>query len=399
MYESSKPLAKNVKIIGFDESGTIQDPFIIFTQVEFNELNELDLFIHNLKESNNFLLKKQDIRGWDIKTKIRLARKLMDNDLIDVTFYKLTSLEKTKIYNDVFKHQARILFKERDYFIKSFKKISERHLADFISQLQHYRNYAFLPEFCVKSFAYLFICNQICSNSRMLNFLKGENNMIKIQVDGGYPLTFWWYQLFQTHTNNDLLKNKVFINGISHGDRYYLSMNIAHLLAQILQQDTTRYFELPIEKIEYNFSDLHFSENVFYDTIWSFLRKPFFKNRILFIGESELFELIPYILHQKNRRIVYEPFIIKDDIDNFFRYSRIGNPHNSIAIYSEKLLKQDKMNLKKCQRNNIETILITEYINDFIAFFKAIEEASGYYRTETQMKVKNILEKMETYFK
>ena len=387
-----------IKIIGFDESGSIGDPYIIFAQVEFDEEMESDLFINNLRYSTSPILQEREIRNWEIKRKVKWAQNLLDNDLIKIRFYKLNVLEQNKILKDVFKYQGEILYKEREKLIGHLNRNRPgiKYFEYFIGQLHHYRDPDFLPEFCIKSYSYLYILNRMSRSNWIYNTLK-ENNKVKVQIDGGNVMTFWWYDLFETHQNKELLRNNLFINGISHGDNYYLSMNLAHLLSNILRSDISRYFDHPIEQIKYNFDDIDFPKESFYDRIWSFLVDPFFKRRILLIGQSELFKLIPYILNQINRSYIYSAFRIEGKIHQFFRKFKVGNPKNSITIYSEKLSKIDKDNIAYCKKRKIETVLITDFKEEFVKFFDMLEQAAEYYQEKTITKVRLFLESQRRF--
>ena len=47
-----------VKIIGLDESGKTADPYIIFSQVEFDEEYEPDIIIKNIINSGDVVYKR-----------------------------------------------------------------------------------------------------------------------------------------------------------------------------------------------------------------------------------------------------------------------------------------------------------------------------------------------------
>lgn len=383
----------NYKIIGFDESGKSSDPYIIFTQVEFDEKSEFDIFIDILLKTEDFFLQKDIKKTWSKKKKIMLAHTLLENKLITVKFYKLNSEEQNKILNDVFKYQARFLFGERKSLIKSYEtdKIKQKHISHLIGQLHHYRNYSFLPDFCLKSYSFLYILNKLSNEYRICNFLKNPDNIIKVQIDGGGIFAFWWFDLINTHINKDILQKQLFINGIPHGDQYYLSMNLADLLSHTLHIDNSLFFKFSIDNIKYNFNEINFSEELFYEKIWNFLKNPIFKNRLLLIGDSKLFNLIPYVLHRKQRNIIYEPFLIKDKIEDFFKYFKIGSPEKNLAIYSEYPNQFEKDNIDYCKSKNIETKSITEYKDDFLDFFKEIEDATIYYSKDSVTKIENLL--------
>jgi len=354
------------KIIGFDESGRTGNNQIFFCQVEFNEENEADLFINNIVEAKDFLFKKTELSGWDKKKKIRVCHNILKKNLIKIKFYKLNPIEQNKILHDIFKYQASFLFDERDKLIEIYKREKEtRELSPLIAQLYHYRNPSYLPEFTIKSYAYLYILTRMCMVEKTYNFLQNEDYIIKAQIDGGNIFTFWWFEFLHNHDKKDLLENKLFINGIPKGDQYYLSMNLAGLFSSTFSEAPHSFFNFPIEDIKYNFNDINFPEDFFYERIWYYLKNFHFKKRLLFIGNSELFMLIPHLLHFKKRSIIYEPFIIKDDIKDYFRYFKIGPPEKNLIVFSHNLKRQDKLNIKYCRDLGIETKSVDEFNEDY----------------------------------
>ncbi|MHA1491920.1 MAG: hypothetical protein ACTSRI_19990 [Promethearchaeota archaeon] len=383
-----------VKIIGFDESGGIGSDHIIFTQVEFNEENEADLFIHNILNSGDFFYEKNKIRGWDKKKKIKSCRNLLNHKLIKLKFYKLNPYEQNKISQDIFKYQAEFLFQERERLIQFCKKKPlNNYLSHLIAQMHHYRNYALLPEFCLKSYSYLYILNKLCIKNTTNVFLGDPNNLLKIQIDGGNVFTFWWFDLLNSQDNKEKLQ-KMIINGIAHGDQYYLSMNIAELLAKTFKEDIHFFLNYPIEDIIYDFSEINFSKDTFYERVWSSLKNYYFKNRIIFIGWSELSKLIPYILHREQRTIIYEPFRPKGDIKDYFRYFKIGSPEKNIVIFGSNLSRDEKQNLDYCREKGLITKPVEEFKDKFLDFFNKIEETvTNYYGIKIKNKVLSTLEK------
>lgn len=227
----------DIKIIGFDESGKIGDKQIYFSQIELNEENEPEIFIDNILNSKDFFYPERELRGWDYQKKSRICHNLVEKDLIKIKLYKLNSIEQNKILSDIFRYQAPFLFKERDVMIEIFKKEKPvDSLSPIISQLSHYRDASYLPEFCLKSYAYLYILDRYCKKQTTCNFLKEEGNLIKAQIDGGNIFTFWWFDLLNNHINKEILRKNMIINGISHGDQYYLSMNLAQLFSQVFRK-------------------------------------------------------------------------------------------------------------------------------------------------------------------
>jgi hypothetical protein len=119
---------------------------------------------------------------------------------------------------------------------------------------------------------------------------------------------------------------------------------------------------------------------------------------LLFIGNSELFRLIPHLLHFKKRSIIYEPFIIKKDIKDYFRYFKIGPPEKNLIVFSPNLKRQDKLNIKYCRDLGIETKSVDEFNEDNLDFSSFITEATDYYNSNVKRKVNDVLERYKNYF-
>ena len=388
----------HAKIIGFDESGKMGDDQIYFCQVEFDEENEPDLFINNIIEVKDLLLKKKELTGWDKKYKTKICHNLIKKGLIKIKFFKLNPIEQNKILNDVFNYQASFLYNERNKLIEMYKERKTEKLTHLIAQLYHYREAYYLPDFCMKSYAYIYILNRFCMNKNMLSFLQNQDNIIKAQIDGGHIFTFWWFEFIKNHSQNDILENNLFINGVSHGDEYYLSINIAGLFANTFRENPQFFFNYPIEDITYNFNNINISKDNFYGSMWYFLKNPYFRNRLLFIGKSELFRLIPYLLNIAERTVIYEPFLIKKNIQDFFKYFKQGPPEKNLVIHSQNLSKNDKQNVEYCKKLGIEIKRIDEFTEAYSDFNDFILEQSDYYNEETKRKVKDVLDKYRNFF-
>jgi len=389
----------NVKIVGLDESGKYGDNQIFFSQIELNEEFEADIFIDNILNTKNFFYKDNELKGWDPIKKVNLCHKIINKGLIKLNFFKLNPIEQNKIFRDIYKFQAGFLYNEREKLIEIFEGNKEsKDLSDIIAQLYHYREPHFLPDFCMKSYSYLYILYRFCCKETNTKFLQQENSLIKTQIDGGNLFSYWWKDFISNHNQKDLLENKLFINGISHGDKYYLSMNLADLFAKAFNERPQSFFRSKIEDVIYKFNDINCSKDLFYEKLWYYLKNPYFKNRILFFGQSEAFNLIPHLLHFKKRTIIYEPFHIKKNVEDFFRYFKIGPVKKNLVVYSKKLSKDHKKNVDYCEELGIKIMRIDELKDNFLDFYNFIEEATKYYDHEVHRKVQTILDKYKTYF-
>lgn len=367
----------DIKIIGLDESGKYGDEQIYFSQIELKEESEADIFIDNILNSKDFFYKKSELQGWDSPKKSSICHRIIKKGLIKLNFYKLNPIEQNKIFKDAFKYQSQHLYNIRNRLIDiyNYQKKSQalnqeanqeanqasgieklKDLSDLIAQLYHYRDAHYLPDFCMKSYSSLYIINRFFMKKINQEFLQNENSLIKAQIDGGNLFSYWWYDLISNHTQKDLLENKVFINGIPHGDEYYLSMNLANLFSQAFRENPHHFFSRKIEDIIYDFKDIQIPKMLFFDKFWRYLKNFYFKNRVLFIGTSNAFDIIPYILHFKKRGIIYEPFRIKDNIKDYFRYFKIGSIEKNLVIFSQKLKGIDKSNIDYCRDLGIKTI-------------------------------------------
>lgn len=382
-----------MKIIGLDESGTIGDEYIIFCQVEFDEDVENDLFIHNLLNVNNFLFTNEISHNLSSKQIIKLCHQLNSTGYINVKFFKLHPQEQNLILKDALEFQGNFLFLNRSHLIQMYEreKIFKKPLNKIIRELRHYEDSLRYPDYCLKSYSFLYIMNHNCLDYKLCEFLKKEGNLIHAQIDGGNFFSFWWYNLIFSHENKDFLHNKLFVNGLANGDESYLSINIADLFAKAYQLNRTRFYDYRIQDVEYNFEKLPFSKDTFFQRIWPLFSKNVFKRRILLIGKADLFNLIPHILHIKDRSRYFEVFKIKGDIDYFFKRNSKGKPHENLVIYSKDLNEIDEENIQKCKKYKIEAKSINDFKKDFLNFFDVIEDSLTEYPDSTKTRLKDIL--------
>ena len=388
-----------IRIFGLDESGKMSDDYIFFARVEIDEKDEQDLFINILSNTGDFFYSKEILNNIKTNRMIRFCNSLLENNLIKVKFYKLSPKEQNKILNDTFRYQASYLFRSRSDLLDMFQRgrVNKGKLTFIIRQLHHYRKYAMFPDYCMKSYAFLYILNEMCNNFHICEFLKGDDNYINVQIDGGYFFSFWWHDLINFHENMDILQKKLFIKGVAHGDECYLPTNIADLFSRAFQKDPKKFFNHEIVDIKYDFKSLPLSNDIFFRKFWSALSKNVFKKRILMIGKSEVFNLLTHIMHRKDRRTNYEPFQIPGDIKYFFRKNSTGYLENNIAVFGDNLNDIDKENIKKCEDKKIETCSIKDFQEDFLKFFKFIENSAENYDTSIKSKIKEILDQKREY--
>ena len=383
-----------LKIIGLDESGTIGDNYIVFCQVEFNIDNENELFINNILNTDNFLFPTELTHNLKAKKIVQLCHQLYETGLIDVTFYKLSSYEQNSILKDAFEFQGNFLFANRGKLLNMYCKneIIKDDLSRIIRELYHYRKPFKYPDYCLKSYSFLYILEQVCLNYNNCEFLKKNENRIYVQIDGGHLFSFWWYDFLLSHSNKEILQNKLFINGIAHGDESYLSMNYADLFAKGYNLNPSKFYDYKVLDINYDFRKLTFTKEVFFKKIWRLLSANVFKIRILLIGKSELFNIVTYLLHSEDRKKYYEPFKIKGDINYFFTQNSSGHRDQNLVIFGEDLSENDKENLKICREMKIKTKSIMDFKNQFKAFFNSIENSMEDYIDSAKGKIKIHLE-------
>ncbi len=396
------------RIIGFDESGTLGDENIIFSQIEFKKEKEFDIFIHNLLNSKYFLFPKRIVNGWDIKTKIKICHDLLKNDLVKVRIYKLNLGEQNKIMYDLNRSQGDGLFKIREKLIQMYMEVYEetniesvnsklssdkKELESIISKLSPYSKPFRVFDTFAKSYSYLYILNKICKSTESIDLLNSGNNNIRVEIDGGYPFSYWWSFFLSEHENKELLKYKVFINGISNGDKNYLSMNIADLVAKTFFKELPKFIGYQINDIKYDFKELKYSKRIFFEKYWNVLVNPYIRNRIIFIGKSELFRIIPFILYSENRKNQFEAFELRNDdsIQNHFRTHRLQSSKKILIIFSNNLNKTEKDNISYCEERGLEIHHISDYNEEVKFFLDNIEAASNFYSQINQEKIKAII--------
>lgn len=383
-----------LKIIGLDESGTIGDKRIIFCQVEFNIDNENELIISNILNIDNFLFPTELTHSLKSKKLISLCHQLYDTGLIDITFYRLGLNEQISIIKDALELQGNFLFANRSKLIKMYdmNKLFEDDMNKIIRELYHYKRPFRYPDYCLKSYSFLYMVNQMCLNYNNCEFLKKPENRIYVQIDGGHLFSFWWYDFLFSHSKKEILRNKLFINGIAHGDESYLSINYADLFAKGYNLNPSKFYDYKVVDIDYDFRKLSHTKEVFFKKIWRLLSKNVFKTRILLIGKSELFNIITYLLHIEDRKKYYEPFKITGDINYFFRQNSKGYPHENVVIYGKHLSEIDEENLKICQKMKIKTKSIMDFKKQFISFFDSIETSLEEYLDSAKGKIKVLLD-------
>ena len=391
-----------VQHYGLDESGAVGDENIFFCQIKLDQERENDIFIQNLLNSKQFFLSKNLVAGWDPKKRSKVCHNLITKDFLKARIFRLNASEQNKILYDVFKALGHRFFKIREGMLKAYENISRKKnreatkdtIADIILNLKIFGKQHKIPDFFLKSYAYLFILNKICNSSLTQNYLEKDNQLIRVEIDGGYPFSFWWYNLINNNKYRDLLQNKLFISGITHGDEYYLSVNMAGFMAGTIRQNISLFFDFPINDISYNFQDLNYSKISFSEDYLDNLINPYIKNRILFMGNSKLFEIIPYLFYKKNRSVVYEPFRLRGDdpIKNYFKNFPLKSSKKILIIHSDILKSQEKENLKFCENEGFETKNIFDYKEECKVFFDNIEESSNSYSSSIKGKIQNILE-------
>ncbi len=251
-----------VQHIGLDESGKVGDENMIFCQIEIDQERENDIFIQNLINSKQFFLPKNLISGWDLKKKSKVCHNLYTKDFLKAKIYRLNASEQNKIFYNVFKALGRRFFKIREGLLEAYGNIrhkkSKEIIEDTILNLKLFGKPYKIPDFFLKSYSYLYILNRICNSSLTQNYLEKDNHIMRVEIDGGYPFSFWWYNLINNNEHRDLLQKKFFISGITHGDEYYLAVNIAGFMASAIRQNISLFFDFPINDISYNVHDLKY---------------------------------------------------------------------------------------------------------------------------------------------
>lgn len=353
-----------------------------------------------LSNVKSFLFTKEISNNTKTKTIRKYCQNLSEEGYVKVKFYKLFPSEQNKILRDVFKAQGNFLFKSRDHLVRMYDKgkVFKKSLSHIIRELYHYKNASKFPDVCLKSYSFLYILNEICNNYNICEFLKKNDNIIHAQIDGGHFFSFWWYDLINYHDNKNILQNRLFINGIANGDEYYLAINIADLFAKAFMGGPHKFLDYEIQKIEYNFHKLPFSNEIFYQKLWEFLSKNVYKKRILLIGKSELLDLVPIVLHHKNRTKYYEPFKINENITFWFKENTKGYPNENLAVFGEVLKEVDKVNIEICKELKIETISIKDLKKEFKSFFNYIKESTEDYQESEKIKIDDYIREKEAIF-
>jgi len=361
------------QINGLDEAGRIGDN-IIFTKVSLNRENEINLLIYNLLSFNKIILNKSDIKGHEPPRLFKYIKALHDDETINVSHYIMRHRTQNLLLSSLFRFVADDLFRSRGDLISLFEERDWSIIQRALNILNRFKKKNIFAESYVKSFGFKKIAEQI---GRVLLRKHGIDELSKrdsprtvIQIDGGYPFSFWWYDLMQ-NPESGLISGKALITGITNGDNFYPTVSSAGTISGIMSSHPERRYLYPLRELEIYRSQFE-DENI---SSFSYkhsksLEKPIYQNRILKIGSitNELWSTIPYLKHLKeDRKKTYEVFTIhtENDISDFFREWGYGKPENTNIIVGTLATTRERENVSWCIKERYPVEYTTDYKDDF----------------------------------
>lgn len=357
-----------------DESGRIGDN-LIFTKVSVNRENEINLLIYNLLSFNKIILNKSDIKGYEPRNLFKYIKALHDDETINVSHYIMRHRTQNLLLSSLFHFVADDLFRSRGDLISLFEERNWSIIQHALNTLNRFKNKHIFAESFVKAFGFKKIAEQIGSvllrkYGNVEELSKKDSPRIIIQIDGGYPFSFWWYELMQ-NPESGLIPGKALITGITNGDNFYPTVSSAGTISDIISSHPERRYLYPLRELEIERSQLK-DENIlsFSSKHSKSLERPIYQNRILKIGSitNELWSIIPYLKHlREDRKKTYEVFSIhtESDISDFFREWGHGTPENTNIIVGALATTRERENVSLCVKEGYPTEYTTEYKDDF----------------------------------
>lgn len=357
-----------------DEAGRIGDN-IIFTKVSVNRENEINLLIYNLLHFNKIILNKSDIKGYEPRNLFKYIKVLHDDETIDVSHYIMRHRTQNLLLGILFRFLADDLFRSRGDLISLFEVKDWSIIQHALNTLNRFKNKNIFAESFVKAFGFKKIAEQIGNvllrkYGNLEELSKKDSPRIIIQIDGGYPFSFWWYDLMQ-NPESGLILGKALITGITNGDSFYPTVSSAGTISGILSSHPEGRYLYPLREIEIYRSQLKDEDILSFSSKHSkSLERPIYQNRILKIGSitDELWGSIPYLKHlREDRTKTYEVFNIhtESDISDFFREWGYGTPENTNILVGTLATSRERENVSWCIKEEYPIEYTTEYKDDF----------------------------------
>jgi len=342
-----------VNINGLDESGKIGED-IIFSRISVEKDFELHLMLNNLSCFNKLIPNKNDVSGYDVKSLIRYARDIIESAVFKTSIYKMRCEAQVFLLRLLYRYLSEDLFRLRGEILDLFNRKNWGVIQTALNSLNRFKRKWIFAESFVKAFGMKMIVEDIGRfylrrYESVENLSSDSGPRVIVQIDGGFPFTFWWKDLLDD-AESGLIKGKCLITGITNGDKYYPTIATAGTISNILHLHPEIHYLFPIKEIETQRVESKEEDLFDFYRNHSFsLSRPIYQNRILIIGKiiDEIACCVPYLFHiQVGRTKTFETFSISGSIENFLRDFGHGTKEDTNIVVGQMTTTLDRQNLQ-----------------------------------------------------
>jgi hypothetical protein len=379
-----KRLPTLIEINGIDEGGKIgEDIYFVRVGVRIDE--EIQLLIRNLDHFGKLIVGKQDLFEREEKNLQKFLRDTFDDPCANVDIFRMSIQTQIQVLKAYLEQMNADMFKARGVLIGSFKSIisgeeshdtAEEDIWQVTKSLKIFEQFPFLYESAVKAYGMQAVTGKLdyISDLFRTTLVAGSRHMLVVQIDGGYPFTFWWHRFLESPKLHNMKRGNVHFAGITQGDSYYPTVSTAGTLAYIINKYPQRAFYLPVSEIKYN-EEFPINEEYYHIHANSIIA-PAFQDRLLMIGaiDDELRSILPYCIHKADRRKNYEPFKIESGVRGFFERFGYGNSDNTTVLLGRLTNTQQKDDVKFCKERGLTCSHITDAKKHVSNFFSDMDD-------------------------
>lgn len=362
---------------GLDESGKIGDK-LVFVSSAIHKDNEISLMLKNLDYFKKLILNKRDVNGFEQKQLIKFVSNMIDDDSITIKIHYMENQIQNILLGELFKLLSNKLYKMRGSLIEYFQDKDMSHVEYATKELTAFKRRAIYAESYVKSYAMLDIVKKI-GKSYLRRYettekLLSDGPIIDIQIDGGFPFSFWLYDLLDD-SESGFVRTKSFISGITNGDSNFPIISLSGTIAQIFYKYPEKLPLFSATEVDYpNWTDEQFNEN--FNKHYSSLANRRFRNRLLLVGnfDEELKRLLPYVLYlESGRTQACETYPIKYDLRAFIHEHGHGYPDNTKIVIGNCTSKEDRENAEYCKELTFQKLDVSDLKEPFSRMFDLLE--------------------------
>lgn len=385
-----------VELNGFDESGTIGES-LRFIRVGLDIHDELRPFIYNLLHFGSVVMTKRMLRGQHVAPKKDFVREVFNDPAITINHYALAPTTQLELLRRLVVSEFLYIKQRRDELKRAYEEPSVDESRQWVSYIiDCLRKYLFPWQYIesfVKSYGYRVIIEELEQTSKILCDSCITDYKIFSYVDGGFPFVFWAKDFLSSRESGSRLSaSNSSIFGITHGDEYYPIVSLAGNIASITNFIPGTIFPHNVKEIsqipERGFFDrysLEYSKHCV---------KPRFFPRILFFGhiDPSLQFLVPYILHRRNNRQIYEPFRVARSFRTFYKKFR-GNSEHDLIVKGKMRpqIPEDSLMDNECGQYGLD---VTDAESFFAPFKELLDEIYG--EAERSNLNRTVLRKIHT---